>query len=91
MRTLLKSKIMLALLFTGLLFSCKNNNANTEDEGYHSDVDSMQIQVDTTSTVTDSTNVNGTGTNTTGRDGGESSDRATNDGSSGTGSGSYGR
>ena len=97
MKTLLKSKIMLAILFTGLLFSCKNNT-NTNQEGYNSDVGSTETQVDTTSMYPDTTDVNGTngvnsaetngmGTNGSGANGAGTGGTGTNGTGSGIGTG----
>lgn len=92
MKTVLKSKIMLALLFTGLLFSCKNNSANTQGEGYNSNLDSTETLVDTTSMYTDSTNVNGTNdVNGAGNNSGETNGMGTNgSGANGAGTGGTG-
>ena len=81
----LNSKLAFLLIVTGLLISCKNNNANTE--GYNG-TDSTETTIDSVGPpATDTANVNsgtgtGTGTNATGA----GTTGATGEGSTGSGS-----
>ena len=69
MNTVFKLQIVMAILLTGFLFSCKDNK-----DGYSDEIDTRKTPVDTTSA--DTTNINNgpntTGTNSTGATGTES-------------------
>ena len=97
MKTFFNYKIVLLAGFTGLLFSCKNNNSTTPEEGsgYSNETETQQT-TDTMATATDTTHVtdpaesgqdaNGTGAEGTGTSG-TGTDGTGTGGSSGSGSG----
>jgi hypothetical protein len=64
MKTLFKRKIIIAIMITGLLLSCKNNK-----DGYSDEIDTTKTPTDTVSA--DTTKIS-TGTNSTGTTGTES-------------------
>jgi hypothetical protein len=82
----LTSKIAFLVVVAGLLLSCKNNNANTNTDGYGTD--STDTSIDSVAPPADTTNMNsgmgtdGTGTNATGA----GTTGATGEGSTGSGS-----
>jgi len=75
MKTLFKSKIVLFLLFGGLLFSCKKADGSNTGDSANDTITTETI--DTVSSVSDSTTVNSATNGTTG---------ATGEGSTGSGS-----
>ncbi|RUT69507.1 hypothetical protein D0817_15100 [Flavobacterium cupreum] len=68
MKTIFKLKIVLLVLITGFLLSCKNNK-----DGYSDEIDTRQTPEDTVSTDTTNVNkgANTAGTNSTGATGTE--------------------
>ncbi|OIV40162.1 hypothetical protein [Flavobacterium johnsoniae] len=57
MKTLLKTKIAMLILLTGLAFSCKKNDTNTTDSQTYTDsteaiIDTVGPDIDTTATDT---------------------------------------
>jgi hypothetical protein len=80
MKTLFKSKIIFvfALVVTGLLFSCKNN----EQDGYSDKIETLQA-TDTAKTGSDTTEVSGLSTTNKSTKGSSGTDK----GGTGTGSG----
>jgi hypothetical protein len=71
MKTQFKLSIVVCILITGFLFSCKNNK-----DGYSDEIDTRQTPVDSTKATADTLNIdngpNTTGTNSTGAAGTES-------------------
>ena len=80
MKTLFKSNIIFvfALVVTGLLFSCKNN----EQDGYSDKIETLQA-TDTAKTASDTTEVTGLSTTNKSAKGSSGTDK----GGTGTGSG----